>query len=618
MPAKPKVIVIGLDGLEPTIVDRMLQRNELPNFARIRDRGFYGRVRTTYPAQTPVAWSSFATGTNPGGHGIFDFICRDPRTYQPDLALSRFETPKSMFALPRAVNRRKGIPVWQRLSTAGVPSIVLRCPCTFPAEGNFNGKMLSGVGVPDLRGGQGTGTFYTQDRSIEAKEYERVIHLDSDSEMVVSAIGPRNFRTSPPSDALAEIRVKVDRIGRKLTISGAGSSVEAAENHWSPWIRLKFKISVLQSITGLVRFYCRQITPTLEFYASPVNFDPAAPPFPISHPAHYGKSLAEDIGLFATLGMAEDHTGLNNDRFDEQAYAEHCHLVFAERERMAIHELRQFSEGLFFIVFDTPDRFQHMFWRFVDPQHPSFDRDRAVELGAQVDQHYARCDQLLGRILEYVDENTLLIVLSDHGFNSFRRGFQTNTWLWQNGLLALRNGKVPETAAIDAPSHVDWSKTYAYAIGLGGIYLNLKGREAQGILESDSNDAERVRRAIQNGLSNLKDEENGTGAIRDVSRKEQIYSGPYVGDAPDLLVNFHPGYRASWEASLGGFSPNLFEDNTRHWSGDHIIDPEKVPGILLLNRNVTANHAHIVDLAPTILKYFGIDDYQSMEGKPLF
>jgi predicted AlkP superfamily phosphohydrolase/phosphomutase len=235
---KKKVIVVGLDGLEPTLVECLLQRNQLPNFAKIRTSGYYGRLRTTYPAQTPVAWSSFVTGTNPGGHGIFDFISRDPQTYLPDIALNRFERPKSMLAQPRAVNRRQGVPVWQFLSKAGIPSTVLRCPVTFPAE-NLLGKMLSGVGVPDIRGSQGTGTFYTQDHTIKPKEHEQVVYLERADEIVTRVHGPRNPRTNPPSDFTAEIGIRVDRSARKLVITaGSNPAIEAPENGWSRWMRL--------------------------------------------------------------------------------------------------------------------------------------------------------------------------------------------------------------------------------------------------------------------------------------------------------------------------------------------------------------------------------------------
>jgi predicted AlkP superfamily phosphohydrolase/phosphomutase len=614
---KKKVIVLGLDGLEPSIVEAMLERGELPHFARIRNSGAYSRLQTTYPAQTPVAWSSFATGTNPGGHGIFDFVRRDAGTYLPDFSLSRFERPKSVFAQPRVVNQRRGVPFWQVLSNAGISSVVLRCPCTFPPD-PVNGRMLAGVGVPDLRGSQGTGTFYSQDKSTKAKESEQVVHLDSGDDVATYVIGPRNTGVKPPADTCAGIRVRFDRGARKMVFRTGGTPdvVEVAAGAWSPWVRLKFTFSMLLSVSGIVRFHVRQLAPHAEFYASPVNFDPAAPLFPISTAKEYSKDLANEVGLFSTLGMAEDHAGLNNGRFDEAAYLAQCDLVLAEREKMTFHELRRFSEGFFFVVFDTPDRVQHMFWRFRDAQHPYYDRDLAGEFSRQVEEHYRRYDALLARVLEHVDENALLLVLSDHGFNTFRRAFHVNTWLWQNGLLALQNGKKPGEELGDSFTAVDWSKTQAYALGLGGIYLNKKGREAQGILEEGS-EAERVRGAIQQGLAGIGDSATGQQAIRNVSRREEIYSGAYADEAPDLLVNYAPGYRVSWQTALGGMPHELFEDNTRRWSGDHIIDPQAVPGILFLNRRVARNHAAIIDMAPTILTYLGVPKHPAMEGKSL-
>ncbi len=612
---KKKVIVIGLDGLEPSIVETMLAQGDLPNLARLRALGSYTRMKTTYPAQTPVAWSSFATGVNPGGHGIFDFIRRDPETYLPDLALSRFERPKSMLALPKVVSRRNGTAIWQRLTTAGIPSTVLRCPCTFPPD-TIKGSMLAGVGVPDLRGGQGTGTFYTQDKSAVAKENERLIHLESGGDVKSWIIGPRNPRANPPDDFRSEIRVRREGSALRIETNGSPATVELKERAWSPWVKVKFKMSMLQSVPGMVRFYVRQLSPTIEFYVSPVNFDPAAPVYPISSPPDYAKRLSEEIGLFATLGMAEDHNGHNNGRFDETDYLAQCNLVYEEREKMMDHELRRFSEGFFFVLFDTPDRVQHMLWRFRDPKHPGFSKDVPPELGQQVNALYRRCDETVGRVLERVDEDTLLIALSDHGFNSFRRSFHTNTWLWQNGLLAFKDGKKPSTDIKENFTGVDWSKTYAYALGLGGIYLNKKGRERDGILEEGA-EAERVRNAITSGMAELVDTDTGAPGIRSVSRREEIYSGAYVGESPDLLINFHPGFRVSWETTIGGFSDRLFEDNTRRWSGDHIIDPDAVPGILFMSRAAAKNHASIVDLAPTILRYLGTPAGEGMEGKSL-
>jgi predicted AlkP superfamily phosphohydrolase/phosphomutase len=312
--------------------------------------------------------------------------------------------------------------------------------------------------------------------------------------------------------------------------------------------------------------------------------------------------------------MAEDHNGHNNERFDEADYLANCDLVFEEREKMMKFELGRFNEGLFFILFDTPDRFQHMFWRFLDPEHPLYDHDQATVLGPKVAELYRRCDALLSAVLDKTDENTLLMVLSDHGFNSFRRSFDTNTWLWQNNLLALN--KKPGEDLGDSFEAVDWSRTHAYAIGLGGIYLNKKGRESGGIVEEGA-ESERVRHAIEQGLTELKDPANARPAIRSVARREHIYSGPYVSDSPDLLINFRPGYRVSWQSAIGSFSQSLFGDNTRRWSGDHIIDPEAVPGILFMNRPALHDHANILDLAPTILHHLNVPRGPAMEGSSL-
>ena len=598
----------------------MMERGELPAFAGLLGKGRYSRLATTYPAQTPVAWSSFSTGTNPGGHGVFDFVKRDPRTYLPDFALTRFEKPKNMFTPPRVVNQRRGVPFWQLLNAAGIPATILRCPCTFPPD-ELRGQMLSGVGVPDVRGSQGTGTFYTQQSGAKQLENENLVELPAGSDALEThVIGPRNTRTTPAEDTRAEIRMEVDRAAGRVRIltGGAPAAVELRRGEWSAWVRVKFKLSMLQSVSGQVRFYLRALSPCLELYASPVNFDPGAPLFPISAPAEYAGNLAGEIGPFSTLGMAEDHTALNNGRVDEAGYLAQCELVLEERERMAFHELQRFEEGLFFVVFDTPDRVQHMFWRFRDPQHPFYCAERAREFSRQIEEHYRRYDRVLSRVLERADAETLVVVLSDHGFGTFRRAVHINTWLCEQGLLALRGGHKPDEALGDCFSQVDWSKTFAYAVGLSGIYLNKKGRERDGILGEDG-DAERVRAAIRKGLSGLADPAAGKVAIHSVSRAEEIYSGPFASEAPELLVNYAPEYRVSWQTALGGMPHGVFEDNLRPWSGDHIIDPLAVPGILLMNRPGApgSGPADIRDLAPTILAHFGVAPHPAMEGKSL-
>lgn len=606
-----KVIVIGLDGVEPKIVEPMLAAGELPTLATLRDQGGYTRIQTTYPAQTPVAWSTFATSTNPGGHGIFDFLSRDPKTYLPVLALSRYEQ-KNPFLPPKVINGRQGTAIWDVLTSRGIASTVIRCPCTYPPE-PINGRMLAGVGVPDLRGGLGTSTFYSTQNGLASEHSEKIVHIDAGNGRIAThLIGPRNPKTR--DDFHVPITIDVDTVARRATIRSDGqpSVLELREGEWSDWLKVKFKIGLFQSVRGMVRFYLARTEPALELYASPVNFDPEAPLFPISAPAEYAQELQARIGTFYTTGMAEDHDGLNNGRFDEEAYLAQCNDVLRERERMMRYELARFREGLFFCLFDTPDRLQHMFWRFREKHHPANAGEFSPDLARVIEEHYRACDEIIGTVLEATDDETLVIVLSDHGMNSFQRGLNLNTWLYENGLLALRNGTVPGDDAGDFFRSVDWSRTRAYALGLGGIFLNLKGREEQGIVPVD--DARNLKSSIADALTGLTDPQRGERAVRSVMSRETIYSGPYVDSAPDVLVNFAPGYRVSWDTPLGGVPATLFDDNVKKWAGDHVIDPALAPGILFMNRPFAEEAVHLRDMAPTILTALGVPKGPMMEG----
>lgn len=615
MAAFKKTIVIGLDGLEPKLVDSLLARGELPNLARLRAAGGYSRVGTTYPAQTPVAWSTFATGVNPGGHGIFDFIRRDPKTYLPNLGLNRYEQ-RNAFLPPKAVNWRRGVTVWDLLSQAGVPSTILRCPCTYPAE-SLRGRLLAGMGVPDVRGGLGTSTFFTTAANAEQGESEQLVRLEISAKgpVVTQLPGPRHPRTG--AHVPFQLTIHPEPAEKKVTIRSDGdpASLVVGLGQWGGWLRVKFKMGLLQSVRGLVRFYLASLTPELELYASPVNFAPEAPMFPISAPADYAGELASSIGLYYTTGMVEDHTGLDNGRFDEHAYLDQSEGVVRERERMMVHELGRFREGLFYCLFDTPDRIQHMFWRFGEPDHPANKQPPSKEMAAVIEEHYRRCDAVVGKALQHADENTLFITLSDHGFNSFRRGVHVNTWLRDNGFLTLRDGVQPGKEAGDFLKAVDWSRSRAYALGLGGIYLNLKGREGNGIVQPA--EAGKLQTEIAERLAGLADPVHGASAVRSVRTREQVYAGPCASESPDLVVNFAAGYRTSWATALGGVPAGHFEDNTRKWSGDHIVDPELVPGVLFMNRPFDGSQAHLRDLAPTILAALGAPKGAAMEGKSL-
>ncbi len=610
-----KVIVVGLDGFEGKIVGPMLDAGMLPNLAKLKAQGGYASLRTTHPAQTPVAWSTFATGTNPGKHGIFDFVHRDPHTYFPILSLARYEQ-RNAFLPPKVHNMRRGTPVWELLSRQGIPSTILRCPCTYPPD-DINGRMLAGVGVPDLRGGLGTSSFYSTSKDVKAQDSENVVHVQADHNGTIRThlIGPRNPRAH--ADIPFEITLRVDAASRRVLLSSDGQpkELEIREGSWSKWLRVKFKIGPLQSVRGMVRFFLARLEPTFELYASPVNFDPDAPLFPISSPPEYARDLAAELGVFYTTGMAEDHGGLDNGRFDEAAYLQQCEDVLRERKQMMLYELERFKEGMFFCLFDTPDRLQHMFWRFREADHPANCHGFSPEMREVIEDHYTACDAIVGSALQFADPQTLFIALSDHGMSSFQRGVHLNSWLYYNGFLSLEKGIKPGEEAGDFFHGVDWSRTKAYAVGLGGIYLNLKGREEKGIVSAD--ERESVRDAIIEGLTGLRDSERGKVAIRSVLAREQLYSGEFADRSPDLLVNFSAGYRVSWGTPLGGVPSGLFEDNSKRWGADHAVDPSLVPGVLFMNRPFRSAEPSLMDLAPTILAALGVPKGAAMEGDSL-
>ncbi|OHB75867.1 MAG: phosphodiesterase, partial [Planctomycetes bacterium RBG_16_64_10] len=479
------------------------------------------------------------------------------------------------------------------------------------------GRVLAGMGVPDLRGSLGLSTCYTEHDATQTGESETVIRLHRSASGSIATYLPGPLQPKTKAAAEFPITIDVDSAAGtvKIRSTGTPAQLEVGQRQWSDWLAVKFKLGLLQSVQGVVRFYLGAVTPALQLYASPIHFDPHAPMFPISWPPEYSGDLAHRIGTYHTAGMAEDHGGLSNGRLDEEAFLTQCQDVYREREAMLLDELSTLREGLLFCLFDTPDRVQHMFWRFREPDHPANRAGCRNGFGAVIEDHYRQCDGTVGKVLAQADDATLVVVLSDHGFGSFRRGVHLNTWLHDQGLLALRAGVWPGHDARDLLRDVDWSRTRAYALGLGGIYLNRQGREAQGTVPDQ--DAEPLKAAIAAELRGLPDQECQAVAVRDVVTREQVYHGPYTEAAPDLLVHFAPGYRASWTTALGGMGRGHFEDNTRKWAGDHIIDPALVPGVLLMNRPHRNSRPRLLDLAPTLLDGFGVPQDPAMQGETL-
>jgi predicted AlkP superfamily phosphohydrolase/phosphomutase len=653
-----RAIVLGLDGLDPLLAKRFMDEGKLPHFAKLAQEGDFKPLRTACPSMSPVAWSTFATGVDASRHNIFDFLGRDPKTYFPILSSTRISNPERSIRLgkyrvplgkPSIRLMRKSRAFWSVLDDCYVPCHILRVPITFPPEKLKNGVMLSAMCVPDLRGSQGSFTYYTTDRE-KAGAYTggTLILVERNGNEVTGELpGPPSPFTDDGKELTVPFTAEIDEFSNVVSFDFGGEKLVLGPREYSDWITVEFHAGLGVKVKGIVRLYVNQISPEFELYVTPINIDPGSPVMPVSEPSMFAQYLAKLQGPYATLGLAEDTWALNERMIDEEAFLEQTYLIHEEREKMFFNSLKKNRSGLTVVVFDATDRIQHTFMRYLDPDHPS-NRDKDTEKHARaIEDLYVRMDGLLGRVMEYVDDKTLLFVISDHGFKPFRRGVNVNTWALENGyMFAKEDGGGDEKAAQDrgedggAPDAacdfggycsgagpgegvigeylrgVDWSRTKVYQLGLSGIYINKRGREAQGIVKSDEYKA--LKREIREKLEGLKDPDTGEVAITSVYDAEEVMNGPYVGDAPDLIVGYNVGYRASWDAAVGKSSETVVEDNVKSWSGDHCIDFKLVPGVVFTNRKIEAERPGLIDIGPSILSLFGVKVPEYMRGRSVF
>lgn len=605
-----KIIILGFDGLSPEIIEPMMERGELPNFSYLKTHGAYSHIDTTNPSQSPVAWTAFAAGKNPGETGIYDFIKRDPKTYGLTLAHSNVDNLK-----PKKVIKSKCL--WDYLSEQKIPSVIINAPLTFPPD-KIYGRMLSGMGVPDILGTEGTFTFYTEEALPKDKDIGgNVFQIIKAPVMELNIIGPKlktirgktenikvPFKTTLPEDKQS---IAIDLLKNKFNLK---------KGAWSDWQEVTFNIGMFRKMKGIFKFYLAEIEPVFKLYITPVNFDPRAPFFDISYPKNYSKELADAIGLYHTQGMPMDTWALNEKRISEKEFLDMVQEVFIEQEKKLDFELNRFKKGLLFSYFEMPDIIQHMFWRYIDTKHPLYEDSLYREI---IPMWYKKMDALLGKVIKNIKADDTLIVLSDHGFGTFRRAVHINSWLRKNGYLELKNPDAE--SGTELLKDIDWEKTKAYAIGFGAIYINQKTREAQGIV-NPGNDTDSLKKEIAEKLKSWLDEKYNTPIINNVYFKEDIFRQGNITDYPDLYIGFNIGYRASWQTAIGGVPEDLIEDNLKKWSGDHLFDPVLVPGVLFSNKKLLKENPSLYDITPTILK---LTDYKKgrvceceFEGKPLF
>jgi predicted AlkP superfamily phosphohydrolase/phosphomutase len=686
-----RVIIVGFDGVDAELTEQWMDEGKLPNLARLRETGTFRPLRPTLPAQTPVSWATFSTGIDPGRTAIFDFLRRDPQTYMPVFAAFNETTEPFVFGrwngpaagaaaallillvialpirllrrswrapllvgLPLALlaaagawyfaatmlpesrpgveNRRQGIPLWDVVSDAGLKARIIRVPVTFPSE-EFDGHMISGLGVPDLSGRVGKPYYFTSEigrRGADStNEFSiEVVQLDDNRGVLETKIaGPPNKLFSEPEYVETAVTLTVADDRKSVEVEVGGQRFALRPGEWSDWVSFEFAFNRVVRIRGISRFFLLSSEPEIRLYLSPINFDPRhlPPGIRVSTPPSWARELAEEHGPFKTMGWGIDTWAVSEGFANEQMFWDDMVWTEEQFRTMYRHFLRG-DDDLYVQYFEFPDRVAHIFYRLVDEAHPAYDPGIAAEWGDAILRSYQMMDQIAGEAIAAAEQQgAVLMVISDHGFATWRRSINYNTWLVQNGYLVLRSGVEARERNLELLfdqgefwENVDWSKTRAYAMGLGNLYINLAGREAKGIVRPGE-EYEKLKEELKQGLEAIVDPDTGERPVSRVVSREEAYRSFDPNMIPDLFITNRPGYRVSWQTSLGGIQKNLIEENRRVWSGDHCsLDPEFVKGIFFSNRKLaTAREPYIADIYPTVLELLGVAPPYELDGVAL-
>lgn len=617
-----------MDGMDPVLMQHMMDRGELPHFKKLSERGAFSKLQTTTPPQSPVAWASFITGSDPGVHGIFDFVHRIPETLTPYLSTSRtMEAAKTMrmgnWTIPLSSAEvklmRRGVALWDALADAGIPSTVIQIPSNYPTHSDSNlVHSISGMGTPDLLGTYGTFTMFTdmpvppQSRRKEGR-WVRVKLQDHILETSLS--GPVNGFKADPKPVSIPVRIERDPTEKILRATIGGEQVILQEGEWSRWIPVSFPMIPLLSTThGMVRLYAKQVHPGFALYCSPINADPLSPDLPIASPIEYATELAEENGRFYTQGFPADTKALSAGAFNSDEFYKNSRIVLDESLLNFEKTFSQFTEGLYFFYFSSLDQSSHMLWRMMNPQHPLYEPDAPPEVKTAITGYYKEMDFVLSRILDKEDSRTLIIAMSDHGFANFTREFNVSSWLVKEGFTALSSEESLGDMDAAPYENVDWLESKAYVCGINGIYINRKNRDKYGWVEEQ--EAQQTIDSIIAKLDTVYDQKSGKKVVAKAYDTKKIYTSPDDKIVPDIIIGYTDGFRISDEAVLGKFPKEVIGDRTDPWSADHCVDPSVVPGMLVSNRQLSSPTPGIWDVAPSILEAFGVSVPKAMTGKP--
>ena len=616
----PRVLVLGLDGMDHGLTRKMLLSGQLPHLQRLARQGGFVPLQTSIPPQSPTAWSGFITGQSPGHHGVFDFIQRDPQTLEPYLSTSRMDPATSLqlgsLAIPlgagEAVLLRRGKPFWWYLDRAGVPATVIKMPAHFPPRDDGGARVLTDMGTPDLLGTYGTFTLLTTSPQLARKQVSggRMVQLQRRGERRFGARleGPAHPLSAAGRPLSVDLEMAVDPTSGGALITVGGQRVVLGQGQWSAFVPLEFSVvPAVSSLRGMVRLYLKSVSPQLTLYVSPLNFDPLAPAAPISSPPEFAAQLARRAGRYYTQGMPEDTKALSAGVLSTAEFLQQADLVLQQRKRIFDVALADFSRGFLFFYFGTSDQVGHMFYRAQDLSHAGR-REGDTRHAGVLAGIYRKLDRQVGKAVALLRPDDLLLVISDHGFGPASHLFDLNLWLRRRGYLALR--AQPGDGVL---GHLDWAKTRAYGLGLNGLYLNLAGRERHGVVPP------RRRAALLSRLTTelLALRHPGTGArvVTEVVQPRRRFPGPAISRAPDLIVGYARGFKISDSAAMGGVGTRLFEVNHGAWGGDHCGDHRLVPGVLFSNRKLRSGSHALTDLAPTILQQLGVPLPAAWKGR---
>jgi len=629
-----RVIIIGVDGMDPRLSERMMDAGRLPNLDKLRKAGGFKPLGTSNPPQSPVAWSNFINGAGPGTHGIFDFIHRHPEN-QIDPYYSAADTVEGEGAwevgdhkLPltfwpfnhkptETLLKREGIPFWDYLDAAGIKSNFYDLPANYPPSKSEHGHhcCLSGMGVPDVLGTYGTYQHWSEEGPVKTVDdgggMRTMVWFETGDTAVVSIQGPDNGMLINPEPTEIKMALFRDIKSDSCAIKLPSKKILLKKGDWSDWVHLDFEMEMPsflpnEHLAGVVRFYLQEVSPNFRLYMTPVNFDPADAGIQITEPPEFLAEIASELGTFYTSGFQEDYSVLKNNLFNEDEYIQQAMFVLDERLEMLEYAVDHYEDGLLFFYFSSVDLQGHMLWWDSDEKHPTRTPEKAKEYFEHLKTVYEKMDKVVGKIIKRYGDSATVMVMSDHGFCNFKRQININNWLRKEGYLQ------PETIDSIMSPDVAWDKSVAYGLGLNGLYLNLKGREKYGVVTAA--DKEKLILELIAKLKNLKDTD-GTPVIRNVYRSSEVYKGAYTKNAPDLLLGFYRGYRASWSATLGNMDETVFSDNDSQWSADHCIDPLEVPGVLFCNKPIVADAPSLIDMAPTVLSQFNVKIPEHMTGK---